>query len=143
MAKIKASLADVSTEFKLLPPALYELEITKVDEIENAGELKAYRISSKVVGGGEPEQMDQTLSDYINLRLKNGELGEPGLATIKRYFEVTHGKEEVATWNDDDYDTDLLIGRRWRGQIVIDSYTKQGETEPRQNNKVARMDSVN
>jgi hypothetical protein len=61
---------------------------------------------------------------------------------VKRYFEVTHGKATVAEWSDDDFDTDLLIGKQFEAQVKIESYTKEGETEARKSNRIVRMEEV-
>lgn len=143
MGKIKAALAKVSTEFVLVDPGIYTFEVKKVAEVDRDGALVAYRISSEVVEApdGLEENLGRVLSDYINLKTKEGDgFNEIGLAQLKRYFEVTHGADQVKSWTDEDYDTDLLINKRWRGQVTIDSYTKQGETEPRTNNKIKRME---
>jgi hypothetical protein len=141
MAKIKASLAEISTEFKPLEPGLYRLEITKVEEIEKNGVFVAYRIASKVVGG---EFDGKPFSEYIHIRKPDEEINPEaiGLATVKRYFEVTHGKATVAEWSDDDFDTDLLIGKQFEAQVKIESYTKEGETEARKSNRIVRMEEV-
>lgn len=153
MGKIGVALASVATEFQLIEPGVYELEVKKATEVQKNGQLAAYRINSEIVGPIESEAYGRTFSDYINLRQKDGEFSDPGLASLKRYFEVTFGIDEVSGpkgpdgkrtggWSDDQFDTDLLIGKRWRGQIIIDSYTKEGETEPRKNNKATHMESL-
>lgn len=142
MGKIKASLADVSTEFQPIEPGLYRLEIKKVEEVEKNGEFVAYRIVSEVKTPGDYQ--GKPYSEYIHLKKPGEEIAPDaiGLSTVKRYFEVTHGKDEVAEWEDDDFDTDLLVGKQFDAQVVIDSYTKEGETEPRKTNKIKRMESV-
>lgn len=152
MGKIKASLAEVSTEFKLLAPGSYELEIKSVKEHPGEdGDPKAYSVLSKVVAPGT-DQHDQTFSDYINLKNSEGEIMDFALANLKKYFEVIYGIDEVSGpqvhgkrsggWTDDQFDTDLLVGKRWKGHIIIDSYTKKGETEPRRNNKIKAMEAA-
>lgn len=144
MGKIKAALAGVSTEFKLIDPGVYRLEVKKVTEVDKNGATAGYRINSEVVQApsGLEEMVGRTLSDYVNIRAKDGGFSEPGLANLKRYYEVTHGQDTVASWSDEDYDDDLLIGKQWDGQIAIESYTPQGESEPRQVNRVKRMEQV-
>lgn len=140
MAKIKHSLKDVSTEFQPLPAGVYDFDIIKVEEVEKNNQLAAYRVASKVTTPGE--SFGKTYSDYINLTTKDGGVNEIGLGNIKRYFEVAFGKKEVEAWTDDDYDTDLLQGKSWKGQIAIESYTKDGETEPRQTNRIKHMEKA-
>lgn len=143
MALIKASLADVSTEFKPLDPGIYTFDIAEVEEVPSKDDedtIIAYRVKSKVL---TPEESNgRTFSDYINILTKKGELNEIGLANLKRYFEVCFGKEVVAGWSDEEYDTDRLVGRQWKGQLTIESYTKEGEVEPRRNNKIKAMEAA-
>lgn len=142
MGKIAASMADISTDFKPIEPGLFNFSIEKVEEVEKNAELVGYRVHSKIDSGSVPEMVGRVFRDYISIVTKKGEINEVGLSSLKRYFEVTFGKEEVAGWSDDDYDTDYLIGRQWAGQLDISSYTPDGETEPRKNNKVKRMDPI-
>lgn len=143
MGKIQASLAAVSTEFQNIDPGLYDFEITKFEDVEKNGEWVASKISSKVTTPGDMQ--GRVLVDYIHIR-QPGESIDPeqniGLKNIKRYFEVTHGKEEVAGWEDDDFDDDLLIGKGWSGQIAIGSYVPKGQTEPRKVNEIKRMEPL-
>lgn len=145
MGKIKASLATVSTEFQLVEPGIYDFEITKYEDVEKDNEWVGTRITSEVVGGDNEEMKGRKLMDYIHIK-KPGEELDPenniGLKTIKRYFEATHGKDVVAEWSDEDFDTDLLLRKRWRGQIKIGSYTPKGQSEPRQTNEIVRMESL-
>lgn len=143
MALIKASLADVSTEFKPLDPGIYTFDIAEVEEVPSKDDedtIIAYRVKNKVLEPTESE--GRTFSDYINILTKKGEVNEIGLANLKRYFEVCFGKEEVAGWQDEDYDTDRLVGKTWKGQLTIESYTKEGEVEPRRNNKIKAMEAA-
>ncbi len=147
MGKINASLASISTEFEPVEPGLYELEITKCEDVmktdaQGTEQLVAWRVSNKITTPGDVQ--NKVISDYIHLRQPDDEIAADaiGLQSIKRYFEVTHGKEEVAEWSDDDFDTDLLIGKSFQAQVAIDSYTKKGETEPRKTNKFKRMEAI-
>lgn len=140
MGKIQHSLAEVSTDFQIFPAGVYDFEITKVEEVQKNNQLVAYRVVSKVLTPGE--LFGKSFSDFINLLKKDGTLNEVGLASLKRYFETVYGKDEVKGWTDDDYDTDMLQGKTWKGQIAIESYTKEGETEPRQTNRVKHMEKL-
>lgn len=142
MGKIQASMVDVSTEFKLIEPGVYNFEIVKFEDVIQENQICAYKAFSKVISPGEME--GRQLMDYIYLRKPGEELKSDniGLSNVKRYFEATHGKDTVANWTDDDYDTDLLIGKTWAGQIDISSYTKKGETTVRQTNEIKRMEPV-
>lgn len=139
MGKIKASLADVSTEIPLIDPGIYEFEIQKVEE-RNDGDV--YLIYNVVQDAGEMQ--GRKLVDYINLKKNDGGQNDYALTTLKRYFEAAFGKEEVAEWGDDDFDTDELQGKSFRGQVKIDSYTPKDDpsAEPRLSNKFSRMESL-
>jgi hypothetical protein len=135
-------MADISTDFKPVEAGLYNFTIEKVEEVKKNNELVGYRVHSKIDSGSVQEMVGRVFRDYISIVTKKGEINEIGLASLKRYFEVTFGKETVSEWTDDDYDTDYLVGRQWSGQLEVSSYTPDGETEPRKNNKVKRMDAV-
>lgn len=146
MGKIGAALSGVSTEFKVFEPALHTFHIDKVEEKEGDlpnGEkgLQAYIVHNKITTPGH-EDSGKTYRDYINLRDKKGNFTDAGLASIKRYFETIFGKEEVATWTDDDYDTDALEGRDFQGQLEQYSYTKEGESEPKKANRLKAMAAI-
>lgn len=138
MGKIGAAMASVSTEYKLYDPALHTFEIEKVEEKEKDDKLVAYIVHNKITTEGHEDE-GKTFRHYINLRKKDGDFSDAGLASIKRYFETIFGKEVVASWSDDDYDTDMLHGQSFRAQLEITSYTKEGETEPRRNNDLKAM----
>lgn len=132
MAKIRASLADVSTEFPIYEPGVYEFEIVDVTEQEKDDEVVGYRVKSKIMTEGE--YYGKPMSDFISLVKKNGDVNDIGLSQLRRYFELKLDKDEIDE-RGDDLDTDELKGVRFRGQIVIDSYTPEGASEPRRNNK--------
>lgn len=151
MGKIKASLADVSTDFKIVQPGLHVFEVAKVDEITNSGKYSnlesddviGYKINSKVVSSDDEEQVDRVIVDYVYTAQKvskddptTATDNEIGLQTLKRYFESCFGKDEVAGWTDDDFDTDRLIGQQFRAQTKIEVYND------RQSARYSRMDSL-
>lgn len=144
MAVIRANMAEISTEFKPVEPNNYQLEVVKIEDIledpSDPDSLKAKVISSKITDPGDMQ--GRQIRDYINLRTKDGEWNEIGLGNVKRYFEVICGKDEVATWEDEDYDTDKLLGGMFLGQVTIEYYTPKGETEARPANRFKRMESI-
>jgi len=143
MAKIKASMADVSTDFQVFEPSVYDFEIKKIEEVENKGKFPnldtddpiAYIVISEFQDG---QYQGKQYRDYINIRTKEGALSDPGLAALKRYFEAIFGKDTVESWTDDDYDTDQLVNKGWRGQVAVESYQKNGETK--QTNRIKHME---
>lgn len=145
MAKINASLASVSTDFLLVEPGLYDFEVEEYKEILKDNEWIASTVKSRVVAGENEDQIGRKIQDYIHIK-KPGEPFDPetniGLKNIKRYFEICFGKEEVKGWTDDDFDTDLLKGRRFSAQVAISSYTPKGQTEPRSVNEYKRMEEL-
>lgn len=144
MAKVKASMADVSTEFTQVGPGVYIFEVQEVKEVEadkKLGRLR-YDVKSEVieVEDGEPENLGRTFQDRIHFHKKDGEPNEFGIAQLKRYFEVTVGEERA---NADDADTDELIGHQFRAQITHRGYEQEdkltGNVEQRTSAEIARM----
>jgi hypothetical protein len=123
MAKIAASLADVSTEFVPADPGVYRFEIDKVEEKEKESRI-TYQINSKIVsvvsGTGE-DSIGKTVVDFIAIHKKDGSINQYGLVQLKRYFEAILGKENVEA-RGDDLDTDELKGGFFVGEIGIESY---------------------
>ena len=139
MGKINASIASVSTEFQPLPPDVYDFHIEAVEEQEKDGNVVAYRVKNVVTSA---EENGKVYTAFCNIVDKDGNPNEMGIAELKKYFECIFGKEEVAGWTDDDFDTDMLVGKDWRGQLEIRSYTPKGSTETKQTNRVTRMEPI-
>lgn len=130
MAKIAASLADVSTEFVPSDPGVYIFEIDKIEEKDKEGRI-TYQVNSKilsVVSGTGDECIGKTVVDFISIHKKDGSINQYGLVTLKRYFEAVLGKENVEA-RGDDLDTDELKGGQFQGEIGIESYTPP-QTDP-------------
>jgi hypothetical protein len=147
MAKIKGALADLSTEFQVVDPGIYELEVKKISEKkktpEGGGEeeVVGYRFNSQVMSEGPMK--GKMISEYVHVGPdKDGNPNEIGLQQVKRYFEGCLGLRQTKKMKDDDYDTDMLIGRRFRGDVRIESYTPQGQTQARQSNRIAAFETV-
>ena len=150
MGKINASLSTVSTEFEPLPPAIYDFEIEKIEEVKKNGkDVNAYVIANKVISA---DQHGRVFRDYVTMIDKKGNRNEMGEKSMKRYFETCFGIDEVSGpkqadgsrkggWTDDEFDTDKLKGQRWRGQLDVKSHTPEGETVARLNNRIVEMDS--
>jgi hypothetical protein len=144
MGRVKASMAEVSTDFNPMRPGVYDFEITKVTEDTNKDTQRTkYTVENKVVGlvsDGEQEAVGRNIRDAIHIHKRDGELNEIGLAQLKRYFEVTVGEERA---NAEDADTDELVHQRFRGQVVIESYTVEdaltGKKEERKKNTISRF----
>jgi hypothetical protein len=130
MGKIKASLADVSTEFFPIDPGEYEMEVVKVEETTSEDGRTVYAIVSKVSDPGDFH--GRQVWDRIHIHKKDGELNPVGLAQLKRYFEAVVGEERA---NSDDVDTDELIGGTFQAEVTIESY-KDKQGKDRQNNRL-------
>lgn len=143
MPRVKASMADVSTDYNPCEPGVARFEIESVEEeTANDGRV-SYKMKSKIVeytDGGKEEDVGRSITNTIYIHKKDGTANEMGIAELKRYFEVTVGEERA---NSEDADTDELIGQQFLGQIVIRSYKTTnnltGEEEERQTNEIARV----
>lgn len=138
MARINASLADVSTEFVPAQPGVYIFEIGEVAESTKDGKI-TYQVKSKIVdladsGSGDAESVGKPVTDFISIHKKDGSINQYGLITLKRYFEAVLGKDNVEA-RGDDLDTDELKGQRFKGQIEIDSYYPSGVEEIEENKR--------
>jgi hypothetical protein len=136
MAKINASLSDVSTEFVPAEPGIYILEITDVVETNKDGKT-SYQVKSKiaeVVEGVGEDSVGKTITDFVSIHKKDGSINQYGLITLKKYFEAVLGKENVAA-RGDDLDTDELKGQRFKAQVAIDSYFPNGVEQTEENRR--------
>lgn len=140
MPRIKASLADVSTEFTPVEPGAYEAEITDVAETTNEGRTH-YDVTLTVKDPGD--FFGRKIRDRIYIHKKDGDLNEYGLVQLKRYFEATVGEDRA---NADDADTDELLHQHAMIQVGIDGYEVEnkltGKTEKRQVNRVEAIAPV-
>jgi hypothetical protein len=125
MAKLQASLADVSTEFVPAPPGVYIMEITDVTDKETEGRI-TYTVKSKIVEiiTGDPEALNKPITDFISIHKADGSINQYGLIQLKRYFEAVLGKDNVEA-RGDDLDTDELKSQRFKAQVEIESYWKK------------------
>lgn len=137
MARISASLADVSTEFVPAAPGLYIFEIADVVE-QTKDDKTTYQLKNKIVevvdGSGDEDSLNKTVTDYVSIHKKDGSINQYGLITLKRYFEAVLGKDNVEE-RGDDLDTDELKGQRFKGQIEIESYYSTGAEQTEENKK--------
>lgn len=140
MARIQASLADVSTEFVPAAPGVYIFEIADVVEQTKDGKV-TYQVKSKIVepvdGAGDAESVSKTVTDFISIHSKDGSINQYGLITLKRYFEAVLGKDNVAE-RGDDLDTDELKNQRFKGQIKIGHYWPNSVPESERNEENKR-----
>jgi hypothetical protein len=135
MARIQASLADVSTEFVPADPGVYVFEIEDVEESEKEGKL-TYKVKNRIKENvsGSDDSLEKVVTDFISIHKKDGSINQYGLITLKRYFEAVLGKENVEA-RGDDLDTDELKGQRFKGQIDIESYYPNGVEQTEANKK--------
>jgi hypothetical protein len=134
MPKVRANLADVSTEFVPALPGDYEFVIDEIED-KTQGEREAYNIKSSIDMPGT-EEHGKPVWEYISMTKKDGSPNGAGSAQLKRYFEACFGKDEVADPSFE-YDTDLLLKQRFGGSIVIEEYEKDGKSG--QSNKFKKI----
>lgn len=140
MPKVPASLANISTEYRLAEPATYAFELTACTEkTDNESGRVHYEIDQKIVGlvenGTEvPSEYDgHNIKTFIHIHKtaeKGGGINEVGLAELKRYGLATVGEDRV---NDDEFDTDEMINGRFWADVTIEEY------KSRKNNRVKNI----
>lgn len=135
MARIAASLADVSTEFVPADPGVYVFLIEDVVENEKDGKI-SYQIKNRIQENvsGSDESLNKVVTDFVSIHKKDGSINQYGLITLKRYFEAVLGKENVEA-RGDDLDTDELKNQRFKGQIEVDSYFPNGVEQTEDNRR--------
>lgn len=138
MAKINASMADVSTSFEPFDPGVYVFKIREVKDKTEAGRT-TYQVGLEVSAAvdGNENAVGRKMTHFISMHKTNGEINQYGLADLKRLFEACAPDEA----NSDDADTDSLIDGEFMAQVTIDVYQKrdaEGEPigEPKRNNKL-------
>lgn len=137
MAKVKASLADVSTKYELIPPDAYRL---KVEEIKEKTEGGRQNFNIKVVVNDNGESHGKPIFHNIAMHKKDGEPNQAGMADLKRFAEAILGidpDDEDYDW--DSFDTDDLLKGEFMADVVIENWVKdEGKpTEKRgQSNKL-------
>jgi len=143
MAKIRASLADVSTEYVLPDPGPYVFRVKEITE--NVSKEKApksgmdvervtYVVKSVIVRDldGNEDHVNKPVFDYINIHTKEGELNDISLANLKRYFEAIIPERADA----EDADTDELVNGEFQAQLYHDSYEDKNTKEERHSAKI-------
>lgn len=120
MPKVRASLADVSTEFKPAEPGTYTLKIEDVKDVSQ-GPNEAYNVIVSIQDPGD--EYGKKIFDRCGFVTRDGSPNNAGLAQFKRYFEAVLGKEEVAL-PEFEYDTDAIIGQMIQGEVTIESWEK-------------------
>lgn len=119
-------MADVSTEPQApITPGVFTFQVSKAElnlrreTFEGQSvERHEHVISSKIVEGEDAEMVGRSYKDHIHIHMKNGQNNEVGLVDIKRYFECC-APDLV---NDEELDTDVLVGNRFQGQIFHETY---------------------
>jgi hypothetical protein len=131
MPTVKATLRDVSTTFVPIAPDDYFFRIEKVEqEVEepSSGRPKGQVIDTlhlRVDDPGSDENGRPVRESFYTYAYKNtpeGALNERAQQDLKRYFEAAFGKEEVAGWEDAQFNTDDLVGRRVFASVYHESY---------------------
>lgn len=125
-----ADLTSVSTEREPFPDGEYVVTIKDSEIADNKTLIIKSRIESPA------EFKDREFWDYINLVQNDGKQNRIGLETMKRYLEAVFGKGSAEA-EASPPDTDVLNGHSVTLQLVVSTYTKDGEE--RKNNKVKRI----
>lgn len=135
MPKVKASMADISTEYVLPDPGPYEFELVEVKATDvrqkapsgKEVERTTYVVKSKIVHDldGNDEHANKPVYDYINIHTKEGEINEISMANLKRYFEAIAPESA----NSEDADTDELHGGHFIAMLYHETYKRDDNTE--------------
>jgi hypothetical protein len=143
MPRVKASMADVSTDYNPCEPGVAVFQIEEVKENTGDDGRTMYEVRQKIINyqdGGKDEDVGRTVTSRVHIHKKDGTLNDIGLAQLKRYFEVTVGEDRA---NAEDADTDELLNQQFLGQLVIRSYKSKdaltGEEQDRQTNEIQRL----
>lgn len=149
MPKIRASMADVSSEYTPVEPGIHRYEIEDCEEKVNTDsgvERVHYVLTNrivKVLEDGDEKDVGRKVNVRIHIHTKKGELNEIGLAQLKRFFEVTVGDERA---NDPEADTDELKGQQFVGKTIIRGYKSRdeitGEETERRTNEIQSIASI-
>lgn len=128
MPKVRASMADVSTEYVPAEPDTYTLKVTEVKintrrEVFEGNEVERETHIIKSVIQDEGDAQNKPVYDYIDVTKKDGTPNDYGLADLKRYFEAI--APEYA--NDEEPDTDVLLHGLFMAEVVIEEYEKKPE----------------
>lgn len=122
MAKVRASLKDVSTQYQPIEPATYEVEVVECTETVKEDDRVYYTIKAEIKGVFEDgvstasDYDKRKITDFIHIHTRDGEINEVGLIQLKRWAEATVGEDRA---NDDDFDTDEMIGQRCMADIIV------------------------
>ena len=122
MARINATLADVSMTIQAMPEEEYEIKIDKITSGKSKNNSDMLTIESVVTDG---DYKGRRLYDYITFTQKNGEPNEAGLRRLKRLIAGTLGEDRA---NDPDFDTDELLNVMLKAYIIQEESEYQGET---------------
>lgn len=137
MAKVNASLADVSTKYELAPPDNYRL---KVDEIKEKVEGGRQNFNLKIVINDSGEQQGKVIYHNIAMHQKDGQENKAGATDLKRFAEAILGiEQDDPDYDWDAFDTDDLLKGEFMADVYIDSWVKdQGLPIEKkgQNNKI-------
>ena len=138
MARINASLADVSTKNEPIPPDAYRLKITEIKE-KTEGGRQNFNMKLQINDGGDYQ--GRVIFHNIAMHKTDGTPNSIGAADIKRFFEAVLGVDpEDDSYNWDDVDTDMLLNQEVIADVYIDNWEKKGPdgsvVDKGQNNKI-------
>lgn len=143
MAKVKAALGDVKTAFEPAPPGRYKLKIAEIKEKTEQADppfqhMERQNFNFKIAIDDGGEHQGKAIYHNCALNKKNGEPNNAGLADLKRFFMGCLGYDEDDPFFQDqnNLDTDLILNKNFEGDVIIGSYTPQGQTTARQRNEL-------
>ena len=132
MPKVKASLADISTEYTPIEPrsgVRFQMkEIKERNTNENGIERQFFDWKAVVSEPGDDH--GKPVFGVISVHKKDGGLNDAGLGELKRFFEAI--APEYA--NDENAEVDVLVGGEFLADVEISTY-KYPEGHPKHGQK--------
>jgi hypothetical protein len=122
MAKVRASLADVSTKFELISPDTYRLKVAEIKEKTEAGRQN---FNFKIAVNDSGEHQGKIIYHNIAMHTKQGEQNDAGVRDLKRFAEAILGIDpEDDSFDWDAFDTDDLLKGEFLADVIIENWVK-------------------
>lgn len=133
MPKIPGGMADISTARRIAPPQVYNVRIESVELTQSSTKLPMFVTVTAILD--ETSDTGENVKGILmfenfTFQTKTGERNEAGLRAFKRVAEQTLGEEAA---NDEDFDSDALVGWQGLAQVDVESYVDKNDEEQQKN----------
>lgn len=120
MATLKASLADIKTEYVVPEPKTYVFKLDKITPAEaTTNGIYRQNFEFKCVIQDDEDHKGKPIFVNIYVHKVNGELNPVALADIKRFYEAIAPEHA----NDEDPDLDILVGGLFQAEVYHETFT--------------------